>query len=408
MTVAQITANIPAHVPADLVFDCPVAERKVYYEDVFATRITNVHHETPPIFWCPTIYPDGSGAWAVRRVADLKDVLADDDLFTTRDFTGFARMIGESWDVIPNELAGDRHTKFRKVLNPVFTPQKMFALDKQVRQRAAQFISTFEKNGECEFIRDFAVPFPVSIFLDLFGLPQEEIPQFLDWEYSLLHTPHMEERMAATRTVKAYLLDAIKQRRKKPTEDWISQALAYEIDGKPWSDDEIFGYCFNLYLGGLDTVTANLGNQMHHLANNVAQQEELRADPSKLVLAIEEMLRAYAAVTTFRTVTRDVEFKGVTMKAGDKVAVSTTMTSRDPEAWDSPGEIRFDRRPNHLTFGSAIHRCIGMSLARRELQIAIEQMLKQLPTFRIDPKQPTPFWLGSITKVQTLSLVWEA
>jgi cytochrome P450 len=397
---------IPAHVPAELVMDCPIADRKIYLEDVFATRLTRVHAETPPVYWCPNIYPDGSGGWAVRQVADLKEIRADDDLFTARGFSGFARMIGEEWDVIPVELAGERHAKFRKVLNPVFTPQKMMALDGMVRQRAEQFIGAFEKRGSCDFIKEFAVPFPVSIFLDLFGLPQEEMQQFLDWEYSLLHTPDMQERILGTRAVKAYLLDAIRQRRKNPTEDWISQALTYEIDGERWSDDEVFGYCFNLYLGGLDTVTANIGLHMHHLATHPDQQEELRADPGKIVLAVEEMMRAYAAVTTFRTVTRETVFKGVTMMPGDKVAISTTLSARDPQAWEAPGEIRFDGRPNHLAFGSSTHRCIGMHLARRELHVAIEVMLARLPSFRVDPAQQVPFWLGSITQVQKLPLVW--
>jgi cytochrome P450 len=397
---------IPAHVPPELVKDCPIADRKVYFEDVFATRLTTVHTETPPVYWCPNIYPDGTGGWAVRRVADLKEILADDELFTARGFSGFARMIGEEWDVIPVELAGERHGKFRKVLNPVFTPQKMFALDSQVRRRATELIDAFETRGSCDFVREFAVPFPASIFLDLFGLPQEELQQFLDWEYALLHTPDMNERIQGTLAVKAYLMDAIDKRRKNPTDDWISQALTYEIEGEPWSDDEVFGYCFNLYLGGLDTVTANIGLHVHHLATHIDQQEELRVHPTKIVLAVEEMMRAYAAVTTFRTVTRDTEFKGVTMKAGDKVAISTSLSARDPDAWEAPSEIRFDRRPNHLAFGSASHRCIGMHLARRELHVALEELLARLPVFRVDPAQQVPFWLGSITQVQKLPLVW--
>src|SRR5690606_5434259 len=114
----------------------------------------------------------------------------------------------EEWDVIPVELAGERHGKFRKVLNPVFTPQKMFALDQQVRRRATELIGAFEKRGSCEFVREFAIPFPASIFLDLFGLPQEELQQFLEWEYALLHTPDMAERIQGTLAVKAYLMDA--------------------------------------------------------------------------------------------------------------------------------------------------------------------------------------------------------
>jgi cytochrome P450 len=218
----------------------------------------------------------------------------------------------------------------------------------------------------------------------------------------------MNVRIKATHEVKKCLLDAIQERRESPKDDLISYAIDYEIDGEPWSNEMVFGYCFNLFVGGLDTVTANIGLHLYHLATHVEQQAELRADPAKLTLAIEEMLRAYAAVTTFRTVTREIEFKGVRMMPGDKVAMSTALTSRDPEAWDDPNQIRFDRRPNHLTFGSSAHRCLGMHLARRELLIALEEMLSSLPEFRLDSAEPVPFWLSHIIQVQKLPLVWKA
>lgn len=168
----------------------------------------------------------------------------------------------------------------------------------------------------------------------------------------------------------------------------------------------VFGYCFNLFLGGLDTVTANIGLHVYHLAMHLDHQTALRTDPGKLTLAIEEMLRAYAAVTTFRTVTRETEFRGVKMLPGDKIAMSTSLTSRDPEAWDNPGELRLDRKPSHLTFGSLSHRCVGMHLARRELLIALEEMLALLPEFRIEAGEPVPFWMGGIIQVQKLPLTW--
>jgi cytochrome P450 len=400
--------SIPAHIPPDLVHDCPVADRKTYFENIFETRITPVHAEKPPVYWCPNIYPDNSGGWIVRRADDLREVYSDDDLFSKKGFSGFAKMIGEDWDLVPTELTGERHAKIRRVLNPVFAPQKMFSLDDVVRNRARTLIANFQQSGHCDFVKDFAVPFPVSIFLDLFGLPQEEIPQFLAWEYALLHTTDMAERIAATHAVKAYLLDAIEQRRKKPTQDLISQALLYEVDGRKWTNMEVYGYCFNLYVGGLDTVTANIGPHFYHLATHPEQQAELRADPSKLTLAIEELMRAYAAVTTFRTVTRETEFRGVKMMQGDKIAMSTPLAARDPEAWDKPDEIRFDRKPTHLSFGSSTHRCLGMHLARRELLIAQQEMLAMLPEFSLDPAQQVPFWLGSIIQVQKLPLVWQA
>lgn len=401
-----MTAIRPAHVPESLVFACPIADRTIVEQDVFLDRIAPLHAQTPPVSWCPNIYPDGTGGWVVRRVEDLKAIYADDDLFTKKGFSSFAKMIGEDWDLVPTELVGEPHKKVRKVLNGEFAPQKMFALDTVVRERAEELIGAFASRGSCEFVAEFAVPFPCTIFLDLFGLPCEELPQFLKWEMALLHSPDMQQRIAATHEVKAYLLDAIAQRRKNPTDDLLSLALTYEVDGQPWSNDYVFGYTWNLFVGGLDTVTANIGLHVRHLAMNPAQQAELRADPSRLTLAIEEMMRAYAAVTTYRTVTRETVFQGVRMMPGDKVAMSTAITSRDPEAWPEPNVVDFNRKPAHLAFGSSSHRCLGMHLARRELVIALETLLRAVPEFRIDTTKPQPMMLGNIIQCKELQLVW--
>src|SRR3546814_13330342 len=112
---------------------------------------------------------------------------------------------------------------------------------------------------------------------------------------------------------------------------FFKQKTAYEMRISDWSSD-VCSSDLNLYVGGLDTVTANIGLHIWHLATHLDQQAELRADPSKLTLAIEEMMRAYAAVTTFRTVTRATEFKGVKMMPGDKVAMSTAITSKTGRA----------------------------------------------------------------------------
>ncbi len=400
-------STLPSHVPPELVHDCTIADRTVYFENVYETKIAHVHATTPPVFWCPNIYPGGTGAWVVRRSEYLKEVYADDDLFTKKGFSGFAQFIGEDWNLVPTELTGEPHAQVRRTLNPVFAPAKMFSLDDMVRNRARSLIAKFKDRGHCDFVSEFAVPFPVTIFLDLFGLDQSQIPQFLSWEHDLLHTTDMNARIKATHEVKKCLLDAIQARRENPKDDLITYALDYEFDGKPWTNEMVYGYCFNLFVGGLDTVTANIGLHLYHLATHAEQQAELRADPAKLTLAIEEMLRAYGAVTTYRTVTREIDFHGVKMLQGDKVAMSTSLAARDPEAWDHPDEIRFDRKPSHLTFGSSSHRCLGMHLARRELLIAMQEMLASLPSFELDKSQPVPFWMGSIIQVRKLPLVWK-
>ncbi len=365
---------LPDHVPPELAMPFALTPRTVTTVNPYTGIIPKLH-EGPPIFYGTDVFPGRQPGWVVRRADDLRKIYADTDNFGKRGNTGFAAGIdvlvideagiGESWDIIPTELDPPRHTGFRNALNPVFSPKRMGELDGKVRLRARAYIDRFKDQGHCDFVKDFAVPFPVSIFLDLLGLPQAEMQQFLDWEFSLLHTDDMDDRVKGTRAVKAYLLAAIEERRKTPGDDLISIALQLEYEGRKWTPDEVFGHCFNLYLGGLDTVSANIGLHFHYLATHLADQDMLRRTPSTATVAIEELLRAYAAVTTFRICTKDVVLHDVTIRAGDRVAMSTPLGSNDPDAFTAPTQVRFDRRPSHLTFGYGPHRCLGAHLARR-------------------------------------------
>ena len=144
------------------------------------------------------------------------------------------------------------------------------------------------------------MPFPVSIVLDLLGLPLDRMYEFLDWEYNLLHTSIPDDRRNAIATLKQFLYEEIEKREKNPTDDLISKTMQLEADGRPWTKEEVFGHCFNLFIGGLDTVTANLGFHFHHLATHLDDQRLLREDPSRIEQGILELMRAYAAVTTIR------------------------------------------------------------------------------------------------------------
>jgi cytochrome P450 len=117
------------------------------------------------------------------------------------------------------------------------------------------------------------------------------------------------------------------------------------------------------------------------------------------------MMRAYAAVTTFRTCTKETEFGGVKMMPGDKVAVHTTLAGRDPEEFSEPEQVRFDRNPRHVSWGYGPHMCVGMHLAKREMRIAIEEFVNRIPQFAVKPGHEIEYTLGMIQPV-TLPLVW--
>jgi cytochrome P450 len=405
MNMPVDAAKVPAHVPPELVLPYPLCARAVVYENPYETLIAEVH-KGPKIFYSTEVFPIRQGGWVVRDGEFLRQIYNDNDHFSKKGFTQMAAMIGEQWDVIPTELDPPRHTGFRRALNGLFTPNKLMALEGKVRDRARELVARFKDRGECDFVRDFAVPYPVMIFLELLGLPIERMDEFLVWENQILHSGDPETRKSGVRAVKAVLLEAIEEKRRNPGADLITNALNLEVDGKPISDIEVFGHCFNLYIGGLDTVASMLGWHFHHLAAHPDFQHQLRADPALIKPAIEELLRAYGVTTTFRICTREYSIGGVTFKPGDRVAMATPLAGRDPEQFDNPDEIRIDRKPRHLTFGSGIHSCLGLHLARREILIAMEEMFAALPAFRIQDGARVPFFVGSIHHLEGLPICW--
>jgi len=403
-TLAQ-TAH-PPHVPEELVRPTPFIFGSITEADPYNEWVPAIH-EGPPIFYAPNAYPGMGPAWVVRRMADMREIYMDTDTFSSRDFSPYSKLVGDSWTNLPVEFDPPEHQKYRVFANPLFAPMAMARLEDKIRQYAGEYIDGFKDRGSCEFMSEFAFEFPIKVFLELMGLPLERAPEFLEWEVGLLHAPDLETMASATRSVVAFLRSEIDKRRDNPPDDAFGYALRARIEGgRPLNDDELVGFAFNLFIGGLDTVSTNMGLQVLHLAQNHEHQSYLRENPDKIPHAIEELMRAYAPVTVFRTCTRDVVFKGVQMKAGEKVAMMTTLVNRDPEEFDAPNEVRLDRKPRHTAFGYGVHTCIGMHLARRELKIALEEMLRRLPQFSVKPGHTIRRWLGMIQPVE-LPLVWE-
>lgn len=396
---------IPDHVPPALVRPFPYVFGMTTRADPFSDWATAVH-QGPEIFYTPHAYPGGTPAWIVRRVEDLRKIYFDTDTFSSKDFSPFSKLVGDTWTNLPVEIDPPEHAKYRAFINPLFTPAAMTKLEGRIRNYAVEYIEAFSDTGACEFMADFAFEFPIKVFLELMDFPLSNTKQFLEWEYGLLHEMDMCKIADATRNVVGFLREQIEDRRRNSRDDIISYALGVEVDGRKLNDDELVGFAFNLFIGGLDTVSTNMGNQFVHLARNPQDQQYLKEHPDRIPHAIDEMMRAYAAVTTFRTCTRETEFGGVKMMPGDKVAVSTTLAGRDPAEFPEPDQIRFDRNPRHVSFGFGPHMCVGMHLARREMRIAIEEFVNRIPHFGIKPGHEIEYHLGMIQPV-SLPLVWQ-
>lgn len=406
MLGVQVT-EAPPHVPADLVRDYPIKMGGLVEENPFDRMIPEIHRTMPPIFYALDAYPGGTPAWIVRRVKDLQAIYYDTESFSNKDFAPFALLVGESWSSLPAETDPPMHGLYRKWVNPLFSPKEMNKLDSKIRDYARDYCTAIKARGSCEFMGEFAFEFPIKVFLELMGLPQEMTAEFLEWEMGLLHTNDLAVIAASTRKVVDYLRGEIADRKANPRDDLISYGVMMPIDGRPLTDDELVGFTFNLFIGGMDTVSTNMAWQFRHLATHPEDQAMLRAKPAMIPDAIEEMMRAYPAVTTFRTCSREVTIGGVTFQPGDKIAMPTSLAGRDPEEYPDADKVILGRKSRYLSFGYGPHLCVGMHLARREMRIALEEFLATIPPFRIQEGCTVKTHTGGILQPETLPLAWD-
>ncbi|WP_157218906.1 cytochrome P450 [Flavisphingomonas formosensis] len=401
----EATRTVPPHVPADLVIESDFHSGPGFATDPFGA----VAWQTtgPRIFYSPTHYllP---GCWVVTRAEDIRYVLQTPELFSSSGGIGFSALIDEAWDLIPVELDPPHHAPFRALLNPLFSPKEVGKLETGVRLAATSLVDRFADADEVEFIGAFAQPFPVSVFLQLLGLPLEEMPQFLEWEAGLLKSFSLEDRKRAAANIVGYLRNAIKDRRANPGTDLISWATHSQVDGRALTDDEVIGICFLMFIAGLDTVASSLGFHYHYLATHPELQAQLRADRSLIPTAVEEFMRLYSIVINHRRVVQDTEIAGVTLKKGDWMTVPTFNASLDPAEFQDPRTFILDRPANrHVAFSYGPHRCLGSHLARREFVVAMNEIFDRLPTFRLKEGAPFRTVGGAVFGVEELHLVFE-
>ena len=402
------TETLPSHVPADKAVRLPYFAREVVKDCPQETLIAEMHRTLGPITYVTNIFPGDKPGWLLTGYDDTMTMLRDPDNYTKNGMGQWSQSIGENWLVVPTEVDPPMHAFYRKALNPNFSPQKMAAMKDDLRRRAGDLIDKFRDRKDCDFVNEFSERYPIYIVLDLLGLPQDRMAEFLVWEKDMLHSNDWEVRSSAVKNAVNYLKVEIAERRISPRDDYMSKIFEFEAeDGRKWNDEEVLGHCFNLFLGGLDTVTSLLGNIFTHLARYPEQQQELRDHPERIILAVEEFLRVYGPVTAFRIAAREIELHGQKIMPGDYVSVATPVVNQDPSLHDNPSEVRFDRKAAHIALGGGIHKCLGMHLARLELQTALEEFLKAIPQFRLKDGFEVGYFVGNITFVPKLELQWD-
>jgi len=342
------------------------------------------------------------GFWVISRYADIMAAACDPATFSSQDGTGTPPIPTK---LLPIDTDPPLHQKYRKVINPSFTPQAVRGHEDEWRALAKELIAQLPSDGEIELCSGFAVPFPQQVALRMIGFPDDDRPDLARWIDDITRLRGIDDEKVgeAAMGVMTRIIERLEERRLgaspaalKP-DDLISAVLDGEVDGRPLDEDEQLFTMVLLLLGGLDTTTSALALAMAHLADHPDDRARLLADPDLMDSAVEEFVRVATPVQGLgRTVTRDTEVGGCPLQAGDRVFLLWASGNRDAEAFERPDEVVLDRHPNHhLGFGAGPHRCVGSHAGKLMVKIALQELLPWLGEYRIAGE---PGWVGGETR----------
>jgi cytochrome P450 len=342
---------------------------------------------------CPVAYTDRDGGfYAVTRHADIVAAARDTIIFSSA-----AGQLMPDLRRIPIELDPPEHSTYRRVLHPYFSASRLAQLEPRIRDFAADLLQPAIKRGSADLAQEFTFPFPTRVLCATLNIPDEDWTRLNLWarevrpDLRVNRASDSVPRQSGNEAFVAYAREMIAARRAAPldpADDITSGLLAARIDGEPLSDDRIVGILRLLLSAGHNSTTISLGILITHLATHESLQQRLRAEPTLVPKAIEEILRYATPVVANanpRVVTRDTELGGRALKAGDKVVLIWGAGNRDPEAFEDADECLIERSPNrHLVFGHGIHVCVGAPVARQEMRIAVEELLGRTTSFCLD------------------------
>jgi cytochrome P450 len=402
--MTQATTAIPTHVPPGLIVTFDFRRDPRMRTDPWG--LIRELSGKPDIFYTPEL----GGYWVVNRNDLVEETFRRHDLFSNQYVT--IPKIPGAPPLIPNNIDPPGHAPYRKFLaQKMFSPRAMSSLQDDARRLVREWADRTVAAGQCDFVPSFAQPMPVDLFLKMMGLPLGRRDMFMPWVRGVFRPETPEEGTAAFRDLAAYLgawLDENIAAPDKAGGHMLPAMLAAEIDGRKLSQGEMVSIWMMLFLGGLDTVTAQMTHVMRFLAENPGHRQQLLDDPALIKPAIEELLRRFGIANIARVVRDDFNYHGVAMKAGDMVLCSTPIAGLDPTAFANPETVDFARAEvgDNVAFGAGIHICPGAYLARVQLRIVIEELLPRLPGLHVPAGGIIEASSGGTLSLTTLPLAW--
>lgn len=327
------------------------------------------------------------GYWLVVRYADVRQAAIDWRTFTSSvvGVTAIPIITRRTEPMLPIEIDPPLHSRYRALVNPVFSPQRIEELRPRVAAITARLVDHLVEHRGGDLVADFAIPLSVGTMAEFTGLPIEDSGLWVAWIRRMFNIGDPSDSARASREFGAYIDDLVRARRALPCGDFVSLLMESEVEGHRLTDKEIHSFCTVLFGAGFETTADALSVMLYYLAEHPEDQRRLAADPALIPGAVEEFLRFISPIQIFgRNTTRDVEMHGQTIPKGDVVALSFGSANHDPSVFPAPGRCVLDRTPNrHLAFGAGIHHCLGAPVARLEMTLALQEFSRRVTSLTV-------------------------
>jgi cytochrome P450 family 142 subfamily A polypeptide 1 len=354
--------------------------------------------ENEPVYWS-----DKDQLWVVTSFEDVSYVSKHQELFTSA--AGVRPGNPAKLGLIDEDEP--RHTDLRKLINKGFSPRMVKKLESVFRDITTEAIDAVAKDGECDFVSAISVPLPIRLIAAMIGICEEDRDLFHRWSDEMIAAdgnqsdPEIMQRAhKAFLEYSAYVTRVIEDRRKNPQDDLTSILVGAKDEGLlgdfggselplredvseehlALANDELIMLMVILMVAGNETTRNGISGGMQLLIENPEERQKLIDDPSRIPAAVEEMVRMVSPVRSFgRTATQDTELRGKSISKGEKVLIVYPSANRDPKEFADPDRFDVARNPHHLGFGIGSHFCLGANLARMEMRVAFEEVLRRLP-----------------------------
>ncbi len=394
-------------------------DREGIFAKLRADRPVSFHAEPLPP---PEMsFPQGPGFWALTRYADVMQVSRDPDTFHSAPSINIGDIPPEIAEWLGSMINMDapKHTKLRLIVNRGFTPRQVAKIEENVRRQAEEIVDRVAPIGEGDFVGDIAAALPLQIICDMMGIPREDNKRIFELTNVILgvgdpeYVQSLEELMGAGMELFQYGLALAEDRLNNPRDDISTALMQAEVEDEHGKHrltaSELGSFFLLLVVAGNETTRNAISHGMLQLTRHPDQRARWVDDLEHVSpTAVEEIVRYSSPVIHFRrTATRDTVVGGQEIKAGEKVVMFYNSANRDELQFPDPYRFDVTRTPNeHVGFGAGgPHFCLGANLARREIRVMFEELLRRLPDIEVSG-EPAMLQSNFIHGIKRMPAAW--